>query len=101
MGPNPTDRGKPGTKDHLVSERRGIPLVSLETAANVNEGTKLLDAIDAIPPIKQPAGRPRRRPDKLHADKAYDSRERRAGAEKATAKLANVNGSFVSRSARV
>jgi hypothetical protein len=79
VGPNPTDRGKPGTKDHLVSERQGIPLVSLETAANVNEGTKLLDAIDAIPPIKPPAGRPRRRPDKLHADKAYDSRERRAG----------------------
>ncbi len=62
----------------MVSDRQGIPLVSLETAANVNEGTKLLDAIDAIPPIKQPTGPPRRRPDKLHADKAYDSRDRRA-----------------------
>ncbi len=30
--------------------------------------------VDAIPPIRQPRGRPRRRPDKLHADKAYDSR---------------------------
>jgi transposase len=28
--------------------------------------------IDAIPPIKRPRGRPRRRPAKLHADKAYD-----------------------------
>ncbi len=62
----------------MVSDRQGIPLVSLTTAANVNEGTKLLDAIDAIPPIKQPTGPPRRRPDKLHADKAYDSRDRRA-----------------------
>jgi transposase len=79
VGPNPTDRGKPGTKDHLVSDRQGIPLVSLETAANVNEGTVLLDAVDAIPPIKRPRGRPRRRPDKLHADKAYDARQRRAG----------------------
>jgi transposase len=78
VGPNPTDRGKPGTKDHVVSDRQGIPLVSLQTAANVNEGTKLLDAIDAIPPIKQPRGRPRRRPDKLHADNAYESRARRA-----------------------
>jgi transposase len=77
VGPNPTDRGKPGTKDHVVSDRQGIPLVSLETAANVNEGTVLLDAIDAIPPIKRPRGRPRRRPAKLHADKAYHGRARR------------------------
>jgi IS5 family transposase len=28
--------------------------------------------IDAIEPIKRPRGRPRKRPDKLHADKAYD-----------------------------
>ena len=62
-----------------MSDRQGIPLVSLATAANVNEGTQLLDAIEAIPPIKRPHGRPRRRPDKLHADKAYDSRARRAG----------------------
>jgi len=77
VGPSPTDRGKPGTKDHVASDRQGIPLASLQTAANVNEGTVLLDVIDAIPPIKQPRGRPRRRPDKLHADKAYDSRARR------------------------
>ncbi len=29
--------------------------------------------IDAIPPIRQKRGRPRRRPRKLHADKAYDA----------------------------
>ena len=28
--------------------------------------------IDAIEPIKRPRGRPRKRPDKLHADKGYD-----------------------------
>jgi len=60
-----------------VTERQGIPLVSLQTAANVNEGTVLLNAIDAIPPIKRPRGRPRRRPAKLHADKAYHGRARR------------------------
>jgi hypothetical protein len=68
----------PPSHHPLSSRLWGIPLVSLETAANVNEGTKLLDAIDAIPPIKQPTGPPRHRPDKLHADKAYDSRDRRA-----------------------
>ena len=30
------------------------------------------ELLDAIPPIKTPAGRRRRRPGKLHADKAYD-----------------------------
>ncbi|CAA9484350.1 MAG: Mobile element protein, partial [uncultured Rubrobacteraceae bacterium] len=26
VGKNPTDRGKPGSKRHLVSDRRGVPL---------------------------------------------------------------------------
>jgi transposase len=51
------------------------------TAANVNEGTLLERLVDAIPPLRQPhhrPGRPRRRPGKLHADKAYDSQKNRA-----------------------
>ena len=76
-GPNPTDRGKPGAHHHLVADRRGAPLAAFSTAANVNEGTVLARLVDAIPPLKQPhgrPGRPRRRPAKLHADKAYASR---------------------------
>ena len=76
-GPNPTDRGKPGAHHHLVVDRRGAPLAVLSTAANVNEGTVLERLIDAIPPLRRPRGRPgrpRRRPAKLHADKAYDAR---------------------------
>jgi transposase len=42
------------------------------TAANVNDGTLLEPMLDAIHPIRRPLGRPRRRPKKLHADKAYD-----------------------------
>ena len=35
--------------------------------------------LDAVPPIRQCVGRPRRRPQNLHADKAYDfARCRRA-----------------------
>lgn len=30
------------------------------------------ELIDAIPPIVRPSGQRRKRPDKLHADKAYD-----------------------------
>jgi transposase len=32
----------------------------------------LEEAVDAIEPIKRPRGRPRKRPEKLHADKGYD-----------------------------
>lgn len=64
-----------------MTDRRGIPLAAFSTAANVNEGTVLDRLVDAIPPLKLPGGRPgrpRRRPAKLHADKAYDSRRCRA-----------------------
>lgn len=32
--------------------------------------------VDGIPPIKQPRGRPRRRPDEVLADRAYDTEEK-------------------------
>jgi transposase len=66
--------GEPGTKRHVVTDRQGIPLAELTTAANVNETTVLERLLDAIPPVKGKVGRPRRRPGKLHADKAYRSR---------------------------
>ncbi len=73
MGPNPTDRGKAGTKRHLLTDRTGIPLAALLTPANRHDAVVFEDLLDAVPPIKRPSGRRRRRPDKLHADKAYDS----------------------------
>jgi transposase len=74
-GPNPTDRGKPGTKRHLVVDARGTPLGLVLTGANRHDSTQLVATLDAIPPVRSGRrGRPRRRPDKLHADKAYDHR---------------------------
>jgi transposase len=55
-----------------VVERRGIPLAVMLTGANQHESTVFEALLDRIPPIKRPRGRPRQRPDKLHADKAYD-----------------------------
>ena len=46
------------------------------SAANAHDATQLLPLLDAIPAIIGPRGRPgrpRKRPTKLHADKAYDS----------------------------
>ncbi|MDQ2762195.1 MAG: IS5 family transposase [Pseudomonadota bacterium] len=73
-GPNPTDRGRPGTKRHLITDRRGIPLAFLLTGANVHDSLPFDKLLDAVPPVAGKRGRPRHRPDKLHADKAYDHR---------------------------
>jgi IS5 family transposase len=71
-GPNPRDKGKPGSKRHVVVDRDGIPLSVIHSAANVHDSKLLEEAVDAIEPIRKPRGRPRKRPKKLHADKAYD-----------------------------
>jgi transposase len=79
-GPNPVDRGKLGSKYHLVVDRGGIPLAVRLSAANAHDSTLLVPLVDAIPPIIGPRGRPgrpRKRPAKLHADKAYDSADLR------------------------
>ena len=53
------------------------------TAANVNDSTVFEELVDAIEPIKRPGrGRPRKRPDKLHADKAYDLKKCRKALSK-------------------
>jgi IS5 family transposase len=48
------------------------------SAANLNDHRKLEDMVDGITPIRQPVGRPRKRPAKLHGDKGYDYAECRA-----------------------
>jgi transposase len=72
-GPNPTDRGKSGTKRHLLVDREGVPLAVILSGAHVHDSQMLEPTLDAVEPIKRPRGRPRKRPEKLHADKAYDS----------------------------
>ena len=57
-------------------DRRGIPLTVYLTAANVPDGVVFEAVLEGLEPIKRPGrpGRPRCRPCKLHADKAYDIR---------------------------
>jgi transposase len=71
-GPNPTDRGRPGSKRHIIVDAGGIPLALLLSAANVHDSRLLEPLLDAVPPVRQRAGRPRKRPAKLRADKGYD-----------------------------
>jgi IS5 family transposase len=42
------------------------------SAANLNDHQMLEDMVDGIRPVRQPVGRPRKRPVKLHGDKGYD-----------------------------
>lgn len=73
-GPNPTDRGKPGTQRHIVTDAKGFPIALKLTGANVHDSRMLEAVVDAVPPIRSCWGPLRKRPLKLHADKAYDHR---------------------------
>lgn len=61
-GSNPCDRGRPGSKHHLLTDGNGLPLAIVLTAANVHDGQMLEAMLDAVQPIAGPLGRPRRRP---------------------------------------
>jgi transposase len=71
-GPSPVDRGRPGSKHHLLVDGTGIPLAFALTGGNRNDITQLIPLIDSVPAVGGVAGRPRRRPDCLIADRGYD-----------------------------
>jgi transposase len=77
-GANPVDRAKGGSKLHLAVEGSGLPLSLLVTAANTNDSLVFEALLDDIPTVRTPAGGRRCRPDKCHADKAYDHRRCRS-----------------------
>jgi transposase len=72
-GKNPTDRGRPGVKQHIVVDANGIPLAAMTTPANVPEVTTAVPVVDSIGPVGGKPGRPRQRPEQLYGDRAYDS----------------------------
>jgi transposase len=78
VGANPVDRGKPGSKLHLVTDGHGLPLAVAVTAANVNDATIFEALLDDVSAVLGPSGRRRCRPGKVHADKGYDARHFRA-----------------------
>lgn len=72
-GPSPVDRRKKGSKHHIMTDGKGIPLAVILTAANRNDVTQLLPLLEKIPNIPGKVGRPRRRPKKVQGDRGYDS----------------------------
>ncbi len=71
-GPNPVDRGKNGSKIHVLTDANGLPLVLGVSGANVHDSQALRPLVQAIPAICSRRGPRRRRPVKLRADKGYD-----------------------------
>lgn len=47
-GPNPTDRGKLGTKRHLLTDKNGIPLSVVITAANTHDMKAAIRTLDRV-----------------------------------------------------
>lgn len=74
-GPNPVDRGKKGSKLHVLSEAQGLPLVVGVSGANLHDSQAFKPMILGIPAIRSRRGPRRRRPQKVRADKAYYSSE--------------------------
>jgi transposase len=72
-GPNPTDRGKSGSKHHVLTDARGIPLAAAVTAANVNEVTQVFQVLADMPAVGGKPGPKRQKPDRLQGDAGYDS----------------------------
>jgi transposase len=76
-GKNPTDRGRPGVKQHAMVGGQGIPLAGDVTPANTPEIKEVLPLVDSAGPLEEPTGEPPHRPEQLHGDRAYDSEPHR------------------------
>jgi putative transposase len=69
-GPNPTDRGKLGTKRSVLTEGHGLPIAIVVAAANRNDMKLLAETLEAVV-VERPAPTPEA-PQHLCADKGYD-----------------------------
>jgi putative transposase len=69
-GPNPTDRGKLGTKRRILTDQKGVPLSAVITAANTHDMKAATETLDSIV-VKRPRPRKYRRQN-LCLDKGYD-----------------------------
>jgi transposase len=69
-GPNPTDRGKAGTKYHIVASTDGLPLGVVPSAANVHDTRLFPHLLRLALAVCAAIGR-------LYADAAYDSADNR------------------------
>ena len=65
-GPNPTDRGKMGTKRHVLTDQGGIPVSVVITSANTHDMKAATETLDRTV-VKRPLNK-----QNLCLDKGYD-----------------------------
>ena len=75
-GPNPTDRAKSGTKRHVLTDAKGIPLGLVLSGANVHDKWMALPTLDDA---KRHALGAQKRPTHCCLDKGYDYADVEAG----------------------
>ena len=56
----------------MITDGGGVPLAVTLTGGNRNDVTQLMPLIEAVPPVRGRRGRPRQRPRRVYADRAYD-----------------------------
>ncbi|MFI5999329.1 IS5 family transposase [Streptomyces sp. NPDC051366] len=71
-------RGGPTSKIHLAVEQGQKPLSVVITAGQWGDSPQFEPVLEAIRVPRLGLGRPRKRPDRVRADKAYDSRSNRS-----------------------
>jgi putative transposase len=47
-GNNPTDRSKRGTKRHILTDKKGIPLSAIISSANTHDIKVVTDVVDNV-----------------------------------------------------
>ncbi len=78
-GGNPTDRGKLGTKRHVLTDKEGTPLSAVISPANTHDIKLVTDVVDnavvkiGVSSPKTKEGR-KRKQQHLCLDKAYNSK---------------------------
>ncbi|MFJ8637494.1 IS5 family transposase [Streptomyces sp. NPDC093568] len=71
-GPSPVDRGKPGSKMHILSDTNGLPLLVGVSAANTHDSEGLKPMVESHQTRHDPHRGRYFKPQRLHADKAYN-----------------------------
>src|SRR3954462_10742772 len=77
VGSNPTDRSKLGTKRHILTDKKGIPLSAVISSAKTHDIKLVTDVVDNMvirrPSSKYRNKRIRRQQQHLCLDKGYNS----------------------------
>ena len=58
-GNNPTDRSKLGTKRHILTDKKGIPISVVISSANTHDIKLVTDVVDNAV-IKRPSNKPKK-----------------------------------------